>query len=196
MDFELSKEQEMVRKEVRRFAHKEILPVALELDESESFSADLTRKMGDIGLFGTIVSLEESPVKENLIFAGTDDGLIQVTENGGESWRKIGVPGVPARSYVSDIEASLHCNRIEVLGPDGEITSFTQEGESRWIDPGDGREELLSVAVAAELCSDLIDGGVPSMSILSSLPHTVTMSSPSRSSAMRCSTRTTTRWCW
>ena len=56
MDFELSKEQEMVRKEVRRFAHKEILPVALELDESESFSADLTRKMGDIGLFGTIVS--------------------------------------------------------------------------------------------------------------------------------------------
>ena len=56
MDFELSKEQEMVRKEVRRFAHKEILPVALELDESESFSADLTRKMGNIGLFGTIVS--------------------------------------------------------------------------------------------------------------------------------------------
>ncbi len=56
MDFELSKEQEMVRKEVRRFAHKEISPVALELDESESFSADLTRKMGDIGLFGTIVS--------------------------------------------------------------------------------------------------------------------------------------------
>ena len=56
MDFELSKEQEMVRKEVRRFAQKEILPVALELDESESFSADLTRKMGDIGLFGMIVS--------------------------------------------------------------------------------------------------------------------------------------------
>jgi alkylation response protein AidB-like acyl-CoA dehydrogenase len=56
VDFELSKEQEMVRKEVRRFAHKEILPVALELDEYESFSADLTRKMGDIGLFGTIVS--------------------------------------------------------------------------------------------------------------------------------------------
>jgi short/branched chain acyl-CoA dehydrogenase len=56
VDFELSKEQEMVRKEVRRFAQKEIFPVALELDESESFSADLTRKMGDIGLFGTIVS--------------------------------------------------------------------------------------------------------------------------------------------
>jgi len=56
VDFELSKEQEMVRKEVRQFAQKEIFPVALELDESESFSADLTRKMGDIGLFGTIVS--------------------------------------------------------------------------------------------------------------------------------------------
>jgi len=56
VDFELSKEQEMVRKEVRRFAQKEIFPVALELDESESFSADLTLKMADIGLFGTIVS--------------------------------------------------------------------------------------------------------------------------------------------
>ena len=47
-----------------------------------------------------------------------------------------------------DIEASLHCNRIEVLGPDGEITTFTQEGEPSWIDPGEGPEELLLAATA------------------------------------------------
>ena len=55
MDFDLSKEQEMIRKEVRRFAQSEIAPVALELDESERFSAELTRKMGEIGLFGMFV---------------------------------------------------------------------------------------------------------------------------------------------
>ncbi len=56
MDFDLTKEQEMIRKEVRKFARSEILPVAIELDEQEAFSVDLTRKMGEIGLFGMFVS--------------------------------------------------------------------------------------------------------------------------------------------
>ena len=56
MDFDLSKEQEMIRKEVRKFAEHEISPVALELDENETFSEDLTKKMGKIGLFGMFVS--------------------------------------------------------------------------------------------------------------------------------------------
>ena len=55
MDFDLSKEQEMIRKEVRKFAQKEIAPIAAELDEKEAFSGDLTRKMGEIGLFGMFV---------------------------------------------------------------------------------------------------------------------------------------------
>ena len=58
MDFDLSTEQEMIRKEVRKFAEKEILPVAIELDENEAFSTDLTLKMGEIGLFGMFVSEE------------------------------------------------------------------------------------------------------------------------------------------
>jgi alkylation response protein AidB-like acyl-CoA dehydrogenase len=52
LDFDLTKEQEMIRREVRRFAEKEIAPVAAELDKKELFSSDLTRKMGEIGLFG------------------------------------------------------------------------------------------------------------------------------------------------
>ncbi len=56
MDFDLNREQEMIRKEVRHFAEKEIAPVAIELDENESFSPQLTRKMGEIGLFGMFVS--------------------------------------------------------------------------------------------------------------------------------------------
>jgi len=55
LDFDLTNEQEMIRKEVRAFAEKEIAPVAAELDEQEHFSAELTCKMGDIGLFGMFV---------------------------------------------------------------------------------------------------------------------------------------------
>jgi short-chain 2-methylacyl-CoA dehydrogenase len=56
LDFDLNKEQEMIRREVRRFAEQEIAPVAGELDKQEAFSVELTRKMGEIGLFGMFVS--------------------------------------------------------------------------------------------------------------------------------------------
>lgn len=55
MNFDLTKEQEMIRKEVRKFAQTEIAPIALDLDENEEFSAALTKKMGEIGLFGMFV---------------------------------------------------------------------------------------------------------------------------------------------
>ncbi|MBW1634714.1 MAG: acyl-CoA dehydrogenase family protein [Deltaproteobacteria bacterium] len=58
MNFDLSKEQKMIQKEVRKFAKKEIAPVATELDEREEFSVDITKKMGEIGLFGMFVSDE------------------------------------------------------------------------------------------------------------------------------------------
>ena len=54
-----------------------------------------------------VVSLDESPLLEGLIYAGTDDGLIQVTEDGGKNWRKIeDFPGIPKWTYVSDVFAS------------------------------------------------------------------------------------------
>jgi Acyl-CoA dehydrogenases len=56
MDFELSSEQRMLRQMVREFAEKEIAPRALELDEKEEFSAELTEKMGSLGFFGVTVS--------------------------------------------------------------------------------------------------------------------------------------------
>jgi len=56
LDFDLSKEQEMIRKEVRKFSEREIGEVAADLDEREAFSVELTKKMGEIGLFGMFVS--------------------------------------------------------------------------------------------------------------------------------------------
>jgi photosystem II stability/assembly factor-like uncharacterized protein len=55
----------------------------------------------------TITALDESPLLEGLIYAGTDDGVIQVTEDGGKTWRKIDpVPGVPEFTYVTDVQPS------------------------------------------------------------------------------------------
>ena len=58
MNFGLSDEHIMMRKAVRDFAEGEIRPVAMELDRSETFSLELTRKMGEMGLFGVVVSPE------------------------------------------------------------------------------------------------------------------------------------------
>jgi alkylation response protein AidB-like acyl-CoA dehydrogenase len=56
LDFDLTEEQQMLRKMVRNFAEKEIAPVAEELDEKEEFSPHLTHRMGELGLFGPFVS--------------------------------------------------------------------------------------------------------------------------------------------
>ncbi|MCK7523122.1 MAG: hypothetical protein MZV64_38345 [Ignavibacteriales bacterium] len=67
------------------------------------WSIDAVEKNVSTSQYGLIVSLAESPIKENLLFAGTDDGLIQVTEDA-KTWRKIEeFPDVPEYTFVSDI---------------------------------------------------------------------------------------------
>lgn len=73
------------------------------------WSIDAVAKDVSTSLWGTAVAMDESPVKENLLYVGTDDGVISVTENAGESWRQVkSFPGAPDYSYVSDIMASKH----------------------------------------------------------------------------------------
>ena len=66
--------------------------------------------VGAMSNYNTITSLSESPFRAGLLYAGTDDGFIQITANGGEQWTKIPVTrlGLPARSFVNDIKADLH----------------------------------------------------------------------------------------
>ncbi|HRS02151.1 MAG TPA: glycosyl hydrolase [Bacteroidota bacterium] len=71
------------------------------------WNADAIAKSASTSLYGNIVSLCESPLNPNLLFVGTDDGLIQITEDGGKNWTKIEkVGGLPELIYVSDIFAS------------------------------------------------------------------------------------------
>ena len=67
--------------------------------------------VGAMSNYNSITSLSESPITEGLIYAGTDDGIVQVTENGGATWTKITtdkLPGVPSTAFVNDIKADLH----------------------------------------------------------------------------------------
>jgi photosystem II stability/assembly factor-like uncharacterized protein len=77
--------------------------------------------------YGTITSLSESPVLEGLLYAGTDDGRIQVSENGGESWRTIErLPDVPDDFFVNDIKADLHdANTVYVVVDDHKSGDFS-----------------------------------------------------------------------
>jgi photosystem II stability/assembly factor-like uncharacterized protein len=73
------------------------------------WGADTVAKHLSTSFYGNTTAIAESPKQENLIYVGTDDGLIQVTENAGESWRKIEkFAEVPERTYVSRLLASQH----------------------------------------------------------------------------------------
>ena len=73
------------------------------------WGADAVWKNAFTDQYGTGTAVAESPVKEGVLFVGTDDGLVQISENGGETWRKIEkFPGVPEMTYVTDIHPSPH----------------------------------------------------------------------------------------
>jgi photosystem II stability/assembly factor-like uncharacterized protein len=70
---------------------------------------DAVAKNASTSQYGNIVALDESPLQEDLLFVGTDDGLIHVTEDSGQTWRKIDkFPGIPAMTYVNEVLASQH----------------------------------------------------------------------------------------
>ncbi len=73
------------------------------------WSMDAVAKNASTAFFGNASALAESPRKEGLIYVGTDDGLIQVTEDAGKTWRRIETfPSVANMAYVSRIVASNH----------------------------------------------------------------------------------------
>ncbi|MCP4303014.1 MAG: hypothetical protein GY783_20715 [Gammaproteobacteria bacterium] len=86
--------------------------------------------------FNTITSLSESPLVDGLVYAGTDDGIIQVTEDNGQNWRRIDkLPGVPNRFFVNDIKADLHNPDVVYVVVDdhksGDFSPYVLKSENR-----------------------------------------------------------------
>jgi photosystem II stability/assembly factor-like uncharacterized protein len=108
--------------------------------------------------YGTIVALEESPLQEDLLYVGTDDGLIQITEDGGKNWRKAETfPGVPERVYVNEVLASQH-DRNTVYAAlnnhkNGDFKPYvlkSSDGGQSWISIAANLPERGSVYALAE----------------------------------------------
>jgi len=94
----------MISGDLTRGIDRNQLPVMGEIQPPDAVS-----KNRSTSIYGNTVALTESPLVEGLLYVGTDDGLVWVTEDGGENWRRIDVfPGVPHMTYVSYLYASNH----------------------------------------------------------------------------------------
>jgi photosystem II stability/assembly factor-like uncharacterized protein len=73
------------------------------------WSVDAISKNGSTDIFGQLTTIAESSIDENMLWVGSDDGLIHLTTDGGQNWQKItGLAGVPEMTYVNQIIASQH----------------------------------------------------------------------------------------
>jgi len=95
---------QVISGQLSRNLNRDILPVM-----GRVWSADAVARHASTAFYGNGSALAESPKQEGLIYVGTDDGVISVTEDGGKNWRRIETfPGVPERTYVSRLTASNH----------------------------------------------------------------------------------------
>jgi photosystem II stability/assembly factor-like uncharacterized protein len=98
--------------------------------------------------YNTITSLSESRIDENILYAGTDDGIIQYTKDGGDSWSKMTVdnlPDTPSSAFVNDIKADLHDTETAYVLLDnhkfGDYKPYifkTSNGGKKWISISNG----------------------------------------------------------
>lgn len=73
------------------------------------WSVDALHDTGAMSKYATITAIAESPAEQGLLAVGTDDGLVQVSADGGRNWtRAAALPGLPPLSYVNDVEMSSH----------------------------------------------------------------------------------------
>jgi photosystem II stability/assembly factor-like uncharacterized protein len=83
----------------------------------ETISPDLTRQVAiepryRISDYSTLLWIHESPRRQGWIAVGTDDGLIQITEDGGKTWAAAAaLPGVPERAQIRRVLFSAHADR-------------------------------------------------------------------------------------
>ena len=78
-----------------------------------TWSVDMIEKNGGVSKFGAAIAFHESPIDKNLLYVGTDDGLIHVTENSGNTWKKYErFSNVPKMTYVNMLLASQHDENV------------------------------------------------------------------------------------
>jgi hypothetical protein len=95
--------------------------------KQESSGGPITKDNTSVEFYNTVFTIAESPKQKDLLWVGTDDGLIQLSPDGGKSWQNVTPKGIPEWSLVSLIEASPHeaasayaaidCHKLDDLKP-------------------------------------------------------------------------------
>lgn len=92
----------LIDDELTRGIDRDKLPVM-----GKVWGPDAVSKHASTSLYGNAIAISESPKQEGLLFVGTDDGVINITEDGGKTWRKeLKFPGVPETTYVCRVLTS------------------------------------------------------------------------------------------
>ncbi|MBK6362152.1 MAG: glycosyl hydrolase [Saprospiraceae bacterium] len=98
----------LISPDVTRQIDRNTLPIM-----DKIWSVDAIMKNSSTSIFGQSTSISESTIDENILYVGTDDGLIQTTVDGGKTWTKIdNIPGAPAMSYIPQIICSNHDKNV------------------------------------------------------------------------------------
>ena len=82
---------------------------------------DTPSRHDGISTFGQIISISESPRRDGVLYVGTDDGNLQVSQDGGANWQEVAglIPGLPEGTYVSRVQASHHADARVYATMDG-----------------------------------------------------------------------------
>lgn len=102
--------------DLTRDGDREKLPIMGALPDKNMLS-----RHDGVETFGQIVTLAESPIKEGLLYAGTDDGNVQISRDSGKTWKNITdkLPNVPKSTYVSRVVPSRYAEGTAFVTLDG-----------------------------------------------------------------------------
>jgi photosystem II stability/assembly factor-like uncharacterized protein len=96
--------------------------------QNQEDSGGLSKDNSGAENYETIFTIAESPLDENVIWVGTDDGQVQITKNGGKKWTNVvkNIPNLPTNTWVYHIEASVHGKGSAYAVFDGHTANDTQ----------------------------------------------------------------------
>ncbi|NJB86982.1 photosystem II stability/assembly factor-like uncharacterized protein [Lewinella marina] len=122
------------------------------------WSVDAIAKNTSTSIFGQTTTIAESALDENLLWVGTDDGLLHKTTDGGQTWQKFdNLPGIPEMSYVNQVIAGLHDRNVAYVAYNdhryGDFKPYllkTSDGGASWTSLSATLPERGSVYTIAE----------------------------------------------
>lgn len=89
-------------------------------------SIDALYDNGAMSKYATLTGISESPITKGLLYTSSDDGMIQVSEDGGQNWRKSTLPKVPELAFINDVEASSHsANEVFAIADAHKLGDYT-----------------------------------------------------------------------